>query len=170
MEFASDFSDEGAVFVALGANLPSDGISPEIMVRRAAEALIASHGGGRLSPLFRTTPVDCPPGSPDFVNAVVALPARPGSSPEALHRELLALETAAGRPTVDARAKNAPRPLDLDLLAYGTERRTDAALTIPHPRCHERRFVLEPWAALAPEFEIPGRGKVSELLQALPRG
>ena len=95
---------------------------------------------------------------------------RAGETPEALHRELLALETAAGRPTIDARAKNAPRPLDLDLLAYGTEQRSDPTLTIPHPRCHERRFVLEPWAALAPEFEIPGRGTVSELLQALPRG
>jgi 2-amino-4-hydroxy-6-hydroxymethyldihydropteridine diphosphokinase len=166
MEFAGE-STNACVFVALGANLPSGENTPESIVRQAAEALIARQGGGRLSPILRTAPVDCPPGSPDFVNAVVALPARAGETPEALHRELLALETAAGRPTVDARAKNAPRPLDLDLLAYGTEQRSDLTLTIPHPRCHERRFVLEPWAALAPEFEIPGRGTVGALLRAL---
>ena len=63
-----------------------------------------------------------------------------------------------------------PRTLDLDLLAYDGVRSDDPALTLPHPRAHERAFVLIPWAEVDPGFDVPGRGLVADLLAALPPG
>lgn len=79
-------------------------------------------------------------------------------------RELLALEHRQGR--VRSGAKGGPRRLDLDLLLYGSEQRTNAELELPHPRLHERAFVLVPLAELDPLLDIPGRGKVAELASA----
>jgi 2-amino-4-hydroxy-6-hydroxymethyldihydropteridine diphosphokinase len=120
----------------------------------------------RASSLWRTSPVDCPPGSGDFINAVVAFEPRAGLTPEALLGELKRLEREFGR--AEAPVRNAPRELDLDLLVFGSERRSGAAFELPHPRATQRRFVLAPAAEVAPDFCWPGQGlSVTELLRAL---
>ncbi len=118
------------------------------------------------SSLWRSTPVDCPPGSPDFINAVVALTPLPSLTPESLLAELQAIEREFGRrPKV---VLNEARPLDLDLIAWGREVRDTPVLTLPHPRAHLRRFVLQPLSELAPELVLPGQTQtVAELLAGL---
>ncbi|MFM8471448.1 MAG: 2-amino-4-hydroxy-6-hydroxymethyldihydropteridine diphosphokinase, partial [Limisphaerales bacterium] len=114
----------------------------------------------------RSTPVDCPPGSPDFINAVVALTPLPRLTPESLLAELQALEREFGRQP--KKVLNEARPLDLDLIAWGSEVRNTPTLTLPHPRAHLRRFVLEPLNELAPDFVLPGQTRtVAELLAGL---
>src|SRR5262249_16785337 len=92
------------------------------------------------SSLWQTTPVDCPPGSPPFVNAVVSFCPLPVETPESLLRKLQALEREFGRKP--KQVLNEPRPLDLDLIAFGYEARATDELILPHPRAHQRRFVL----------------------------
>ena len=89
-----------------------------------------------------------------------------GETPESLLEKLQALEVQFGRqPKV---VMNESRPLDLDLIAFGDEQRQGAQLTLPHPRFHERRFVLEPMAEIAPEAILPGQtAAVAELLARL---
>jgi len=119
------------------------------------------------SSLWETAPVDCPPGSPPFLNAVVALGPRPNETPESLFAKLQALEKNFGRKPKTV--LNEPRPLDLDLIAFGNETRSGKALTLPHPRANLRRFVLEPMSEIASDFLLPGQSKtVSQLLRALP--
>ena len=113
--------------------------------------------------------MDCPPGSPPFVNAAAALVPLPNETPESLLAKLQALEKEFGR-----RPKmllNEPRPLDLDLIAFGNEVRNTPELTLPHPRAHLRRFVLQPLSEIAPDFRLPGHAHtVRELLDALSPG
>lgn len=154
------------VVVALGSNL---GDSPAI-VREAMDRLARFSPEPLLrSSLWDTSPVDCPPGSPRFVNAVVAFRPWPGQTPDQLLPQLQELEIAFGR-----RQKvllNEARPLDLDLIAFGEERRATPTLTLPHPRAHLRRFVLQPLAQIAPDWTLPGQAaSVSELLGALCTG
>lgn len=118
-----------------------------------------------VSPLYETAPVDCPPGSADFINAVVVFQTE--GSPEDLLARMLAFEWERGRP--EHRARNAPRPLDMDLLYYGDIVRATPALILPHPRLASRRFVLQPLCDLRPDLILPGQGStVKELLAALP--
>jgi 2-amino-4-hydroxy-6-hydroxymethyldihydropteridine diphosphokinase len=120
------------------------------------------------SSLWQTSPVDCPTGSPPFVNAVVGLAPRPEETPESLLAKLQALEKEFGRKPKTV--LNEPRPLDLDLIAFGSETRATKALTLPHPRAHERRFVLQPLSEVAPDLILPGQTKtVAQLLAELPR-
>jgi 2-amino-4-hydroxy-6-hydroxymethyldihydropteridine diphosphokinase len=120
----------------------------------------------RRSSLWRTTPVDCPLGSPSFVNAVVGLLSQADETPETLLQKLQALEKDFGRPA--QKVMNEPRPLDLDLIAFGRETRATPTLMLPHPRAHRRRFVLEPLAEIAPDLVLPGQiQNVSEQLKAL---
>jgi 2-amino-4-hydroxy-6-hydroxymethyldihydropteridine diphosphokinase len=157
--------DEGAptAFIALGSNL---GDSPAT-VRRALRRLEALSAAPLLrSSLWRSSPVDCPSGSPPFVNAVAGLTPQPGETPETLLAKLQALEKEFGRQPRQVR--NEPRPLDLDLLAFGGETRATPALTLPHPRAHQRRFVLAPLAELAPDLVLPGQSQsMAALLAAL---
>jgi len=119
------------------------------------------------SSLWRSSPVDCPPGSPDFLNAVVGLLPRREETPETLLLKLQGLEKEFGRQS--KKVLNEPRPMDLDLIAFGQEVRATAELTLPHPRAHERRFVLQPLSEIAPELILPGQSKtVAELLAAFP--
>ena len=104
-----------------------------------------------------------PVAQPDFVNAAVGVVTQLG--PLALLRELRAVEIAFGRPA--ERERWGPRIIDLDLLAYAHERRTDAELTLPHPGIVERNFVLYPLAEIAPELDLPGLGRVAELRERL---
>jgi 2-amino-4-hydroxy-6-hydroxymethyldihydropteridine diphosphokinase len=102
-----------------------------------------------------------------FVNAVVGLWPRAGETPESLLAKLQALEREFGRRP--KKVLNEPRPLDLDLIAFGSEARATRELTLPHPRAHERRFVLQPLSEIAPDLVLPGQSKsVAELLCRLP--
>ena len=151
-------------FIALGSNLEI----PAENVRRAMSRLAAFSAEPPLtSSLWQTTPVDCPPGSPPFVNAVVSLEPLAGETAVSLMAKLQGLEREFGR--APKKVMNEPRPLDLDLIAFGDERRCGPELTLPHPRAHERRFVLAPLAELAPNLVLPGQSKsVSQLLAGLP--
>lgn len=151
------------VIVALGANLGD----PVQQLRDAVTALAAlADGPVRGSSFWESTPVDCPPGSPRFVNGVAAFQPRPGETPASLLAKLQALEVEAGR-----RPKlvlNEARPLDLDLIAWGDVRMTTETLILPHPRAHLREFVLRPLAELLPALVLPGQGlTVDQLLKAL---
>jgi 2-amino-4-hydroxy-6-hydroxymethyldihydropteridine diphosphokinase len=151
-------------YVALGSNL-GDALGGVLQAVGRLQEL--SDHPLRKSSLWRTTPVDCPPGSADFVNAVVALVPRAGETPESLLKKLQALEKEFGR--APKKVLNEPRPLDLDLIAFGNEIRAVPELILPHPRAHERRFVLEPLAEIAPDFVLPGQHEtVAALLEKLP--
>ena len=143
-------------FIALGANLgdPVATVNAAIFALRSlphTEFIAASS-------LYRTAPVGLKH-QPDFINAVVEL-AAVSSAPELLE-SLFALEERFGR---RRSVRNAPRTLDLDLLLYGDQCSDDPQLTLPHPRLHQRAFVLAPLAEIAPRLMIPGRGRVGELL------
>jgi 2-amino-4-hydroxy-6-hydroxymethyldihydropteridine diphosphokinase len=123
----------------------------------------------RRSSLWRTSPVDCPAESGDFINAVVAFEPRAGLTPESLLAALKQLEREFDRATTPIR--NAPRELDLDLLMYGDERRVTNHFTLPHPRATERRFVMAPAAEIAADLRWPGTGAtVAELLARIDDG
>lgn len=145
-------------YIALGANL-----GPAIETVRAALEALAGLPHSHLlaaSSLYRTAPVGLLD-QPDFINAVAAIDtALPA---EALLDALLAIEADFGR---QRSVLNAPRTLDLDLLLYGTLCCHSARLTLPHPRMHERAFVLVPLAEIAPDLCVPYRGPVRELLMA----
>ena len=119
------------------------------------------------SSLWETMPVDCSPGSPKFLNAVVALVSQKNETPESLLKKLQDLEKVFGR--TPKKILNEARPLDLDLIAFGSETRNSPDLILPHPRAHQRRFVLQPLSEIAPDLILPGQRKtVSELLAGLP--
>ena len=110
--------------------------------------------------------MDCPPDSPQFLNAVVGLVPRKDETPESLLAKLQALEKAFGRGT--KKMLNEPRPLDLDLIAFGQETRQTPAFVLPHPRVLQRKFVLQPLSEIAPQLVLPGQTRtVAELLSAL---
>jgi 2-amino-4-hydroxy-6-hydroxymethyldihydropteridine diphosphokinase len=144
-------------YVGLGANLGDR----EGSLRAAVDALAAEDGVDvvAVSTLRETEPVGVGE-QPRFLNGVVALETTL-SARELLGR-LLALEERFGR--VRAPGEHGPRTLDLDLLLYGDEMIDEPGLTVPHPRLHERRFVLEPLAELVPGLVVPGCGDVESLL------
>jgi 2-amino-4-hydroxy-6-hydroxymethyldihydropteridine diphosphokinase len=151
-------------FIALGSNL---GDSRQIILDALAQLQNFSEFPILKSSLWQTSPVDCPPGSPKFVNAVVGLVPPENESPPGLLRKLRKLEKEFGRRP--KKILNEPRPLDLDLIAFGTETCNSPELILPHPRAHLRRFVLQPLSEIAPDFVLPGQGKtVAELLAGLP--
>jgi 2-amino-4-hydroxy-6-hydroxymethyldihydropteridine diphosphokinase len=153
-----------AAFVALGGNLGE-------VDTTFAEALWAIDGlpmtSIRRQSAFYRTPPWGREDQPDFLNATVELQTR--LAPEILLQRLLQIEMNFGRDR--AREERwGPRALDLDLLLYGDLAIDQQGLQLPHPRLHERAFVLVPLAEIAPELEIPGRGKVAELLAAVDAG
>ncbi|HEV8543612.1 MAG TPA: 2-amino-4-hydroxy-6-hydroxymethyldihydropteridine diphosphokinase [Verrucomicrobiae bacterium] len=150
-------------FVALGSNL---GSSIE-NIRRAMTALSEFSTQIVLkSSLWRTTPVDCPSGSGDFINAVAAISPAFVETPESLLFKLQRLEKHFGR--APKLVINEARPLDIDLLTFRDEVRQTPELTIPHPRAHLRRFVLAPLAEIAPDLILTGQKEsVRDLLTSL---
>ncbi len=149
--------------VALGSNL---GNSHEIIQAAFTHAKVITDHPILRSSIWETMPVDCPPGSPNFLNAVVAFVPQKGETPESLLKKMHDLEKILGRQP--KKVLNEPRPLDLDLIAFGNEMRNTPELILPHPRAHLRRFVLQPLAEIAPELILPGQTKtVAELLAAL---
>lgn len=145
-----------AAVIGLGANIGD----PQAQLQMALEAL------GRLphtrllsaSSFYRTAPVG-KTDQPDFVNAVALVAT--GLGARELLAALLAIEERQGRLRLEV---NGPRTLDLDLLLYGTERIGEPGLSVPHPRMHERRFVLEPLLEILPDCVIPDRGPARALL------
>jgi 2-amino-4-hydroxy-6-hydroxymethyldihydropteridine diphosphokinase len=145
-------------YVALGSNLGD----PLATVQAAFEALRTLPDSVLVaaSPLYRSAPVGLR-NQPDFINGVAALDTQ--LTAEVLLEELFAIEARFGR---KRDFHHAPRTLDLDLLLFGCETRASPRLDLPHPRMHERAFVLLPLLDLAPGIAIPGRGPASELMQA----
>jgi 2-amino-4-hydroxy-6-hydroxymethyldihydropteridine diphosphokinase len=149
-------------FLALGSNLGD-------RLRHLQNALRGLSDAGvevrRVSPVYRTAAHTLDPGEtqPDYFNAVVEVGVR--RSPRELLRLAKTLEQRAGR-DLDARTW-APRPLDIDLLTVADETVQSSTLTLPHPRIAERRFVLRPWADLAPNLVVPSPfdATVSDLLR-----
>ena len=139
-----------AAIVAIGSNLGNsvDIVSSAIERLRGLsdEPLLASS-------LYQTEPVDCPPGSPPFTNAVVALEPRHGETADSLLTRLQSLEQEFGRQRSGSR--NEARTLDLDLIAFGSEVRSGPALTLPHLRAHQRAFVLAPLSEIAANYVLP---------------
>src|SRR5690349_22171819 len=115
-----------------------------------------------ISSIYETTPVDSPVDAGPYLNAVVLI-----DTTLTVHQLLdraLAIEDAFGR---DRSVKNAPRTLDVDLIVVGQRVADDDRLTLPHPRAHDRAFVLVPWVEIDPEGEIPGHGFVADLLSGV---
>jgi len=151
------------VIVALGSNL---GDSRQTISDAMARLQNFSDEPILKSSLWRTSPVYCPPDSPEFVNAVVGLKTRAEETPESLLGKLRELEKEFGR--TPKKIPNEPRPLDLDLIVFGNEIRNLPELILPHPRAHLRKFVLQPLSEIAPDLVLPNQAKtVSQLLAEL---
>jgi 2-amino-4-hydroxy-6-hydroxymethyldihydropteridine diphosphokinase len=152
------------VFIALGSNLGDSRQNIRLAMDRLQEY---SAGPILKSSLWQSSPADCPPGSPPFINAVTGLVPRPDEVPESLLATLQSLERQFGRgPKI---VLNEPRRLDLDLILFGPAIRRTPQLVLPHPRAHERRFVLQPLSEIAPDLILPGQIKtVAQLLADLP--
>lgn len=151
------------VLVSLGSNL---GNSRQVIASACERLAASSRKPLRRSSCWLSTPVDCPPGSPKFINAAAALWLGPEHSPESFLLHLQQLEREFGRQP--KKILNEPRPLDLDLIAYGSQTRDTESLKLPHPRAHLRRFVLQPLSELAPSLVLPGQAcSIAELLAGL---
>jgi 2-amino-4-hydroxy-6-hydroxymethyldihydropteridine diphosphokinase len=150
-----------AVVLALGSNL---GERQDIL-QGAVDAIVGLPGVRvtAVSPVYETVPVGGP-AQPDYLNAIVlADVARPAR--ELLDR-LHEIEAAFDRVRV---VRWGPRTLDIDVVDFGGARSDDPELTLPHPRAHERAFVLGPWRDVDPGAALPGRGPVAELLAKADR-
>jgi 2-amino-4-hydroxy-6-hydroxymethyldihydropteridine diphosphokinase len=146
------------VVLALGSNV-GDRLAN---LQRGVDVVCAGPGLDDVatSPVYETAPVGGP-AQPDYLNAVLA--AVTSLSPRAVLDRARAAETALHR----VRGQRwGPRTLDVDVIVYGNEVSGDPELTLPHPRAYERAFVLAPWHDVDPDAEIPGRGRVADLLAA----
>lgn len=141
-------------YIGIGSNLGADGVNPQ---KTLAQAVLALKSLSALpvvvSSVWESQPIDCPPDSPVFFNAVAVLAPRI-DAPVALLRELQRIELEFGRQRTGQR--NAPRTLDLDLLSYGETLWNDEILTLPHPRLHQRAFVVFPLLEVSSEYCVPG--------------
>lgn len=160
--------DESPILVGLGANLPSHAGPPRDTLTAAMQHLArAGLGIKACSSFWKTRPV---PDSdqPWYVNATALIDEATAPPPARLLAILHEVEAAFGRTRSTV---NAARSLDLDLLAYGSCLSEDPALTLPHPRLHERAFVLVPLAEIVPEWVHPANGlSVKTMIARLPAG
>ncbi len=151
------------VLIGLGSNR---GDSVQIVTEAMSRLAMFAEEGFRCSHLWRTSPVDCPAGSADFINAAVTFRARSSLTPELLLTSLKKLEREYGR--IGQSVRNAPRELDLDLLLFAEQTRDMSDFILPHPRAVDRLFVLAPAAEVLPDAIWPGTGRsVAELLNHL---
>jgi 2-amino-4-hydroxy-6-hydroxymethyldihydropteridine diphosphokinase len=150
--------NETRVFVALGSNLPHDGLSGPALLTRAVTAL--TNAGLRLracSGVWSSAAWPRGSGQPDYVNAVAELDPE-GLTPQPLYRTLCEIERRFGR---ERRERWAARTLDLDILAMGELAGEIGGITLPHPRLHERAFVLAPLTEIAPDWRHPILGRTA---------
>ena len=145
--------------LSLGSNL---GNSAEIL-SSAAEALNEVSEVIALSSFYHTRPVGGPP-QPDFINAIIII--ETNLEPEELLLVAQAIEGAHGRERNENTVKWGPRFLDIDLIKCDEMLINSPDLTIPHPRVHEREFVLRPWNEIDPAATLPGFGAISPLLES----
>lgn len=152
-------SPSHTAYIALGSNLQN----PVLQIKQAFVAIsqISASSLVKTSSLYQSAPVGYD-NQPDFINAVAEI--RTDLSPLALMDALLAIENQAGR---ERSFPNAPRVLDCDLLCYDHIEMQSNKLTLPHPRMHQRSFVLLPLAEIAPDLSIPHHGNVVKLAQKL---
>ncbi len=143
-------------YVGLGSNL--DGPERQLDAALAGLAGLEACLFIAASRRYRSRPVGVAE-QPDFLNAAAVLLTRLGALE--FHAALRALETRLGK--VPPAVRFGPRRIDLDLLVFGAERLATEPLTVPHPRLHERAFVLYPLSELAPALWVPGRGRVAAL-------
>jgi 2-amino-4-hydroxy-6-hydroxymethyldihydropteridine diphosphokinase len=143
--------------LGLGSNLGDRAAT----LQAAVDALAAQSRIIAVSAIFETAPIGGPP-QPDFYNAVVIVETALSAVEllELAHR----IEAAAGRVRLEHWG---PRTLDVDVLAYDATRSDDPELTLPHPRAHERAFVLLPWLDADADAHIEGIGRVADLLTAV---
>jgi len=152
------------VAIALGSNL-DDRLQNLRAARTRLFALHEDRGAFLCSRIFETEPVDCPPGSPAFLNAAIELACT--IPPLDLLAELQRIEHLLGRPR--DHGFHTPRTVDLDILYYDNLAFQLPELTLPHPRIAERAFVLAPLADVAPQKILPGfRESIAALLEKLP--
>jgi 2-amino-4-hydroxy-6-hydroxymethyldihydropteridine diphosphokinase len=116
-----------------------------------------------VSPVYETAPVGGPP-QPDYLNAVLLI--QTGLPPRDLLAAIYGIEADFGRVRAE---RFGPRTLDVDIIDYAGQVSDDPALTLPHPRAHERAFVLAPWHDLDPDAALPGHGPIAGLLAGLDR-
>jgi 2-amino-4-hydroxy-6-hydroxymethyldihydropteridine diphosphokinase len=138
-------------YIGLGSNLGDRAGNLLSAIQRLTETGMTV---SRLSRIYETEPVETFP-QPAFLNMVVELDAASLPDPLELMARLLEIEQALGRIRDVAQRNNPPRTIDLDLLLYGEESRNTESLILPHPRFHQRRFVLVPLAELAPDLLHP---------------
>jgi len=143
-------------YVGLGANLGDARGALAAALKALAELPLTRVVA--VSSIYRTAPIDS--SGPDYLNAVAALDT--ALAPEALLRSLLEIELQHGR---ERPYRNAPRTLDLDLLLHGDHVMRTPELTLPHPRLHQRAFVLHPLLEIAPAIAAPGLGPLAPCLQ-----
>lgn len=150
---------EVAVVFSLGANLGD----PSATLREALRDLNDQPGitVQAVSPWYRTAPVG-QVDQPDFINLVAV--GTTTLEPDQLWHAISAVELAHGRQRV---LQGGPRTLDIDVVSLGDQISTTPHLTLPHPRAHQRGFVLVPWLAIDPEAVLPGHGRVGELVKDL---
>ena len=146
------------VVIALGANLGQ----PRAQVARAIEEIRKLLNVITVSSLYETAPFGVPDSQPNYINAVII--GETDQKPMDLMKALLEVENSLGR---TRSFQNAARLIDIDIIDLGGLFMESESLTLPHPRAHERRFVLEPWLEIDPSAHFPGRGPISELLAAL---
>jgi 2-amino-4-hydroxy-6-hydroxymethyldihydropteridine diphosphokinase len=151
-------AEASEAFIGLGANLGDR--AGEIEEACAEIAALPSTELLARSSLYASAPLDAPGG--EYLNAVARV--RTALAPLDLLHALQAIEARHGRLRP---FPGAPRTLDLDLLLYGEVALASAALTLPHPRLHERAFVLAPLAEIAPQIVVAGQGRVADLLPAV---
>ncbi|MBM6929381.1 2-amino-4-hydroxy-6-hydroxymethyldihydropteridine diphosphokinase [Parasutterella secunda] len=151
---------ESIAFIALGANLgeAKKALSDAIQRIDSQEGICVLNR----SSFYKTEPIDS--SGPDYVNAVIKVQTK--LSPEELLQTLLTIEKEFGRER-PVGIHNAPRTMDLDLLLYGNQTSHTDFLTLPHPRMHERAFVLVPLCEIDAEVHIPGKGLAKEFLSAV---
>jgi 2-amino-4-hydroxy-6-hydroxymethyldihydropteridine diphosphokinase len=153
------------VGIALGSNLGNR--DAELDAGIAFLRCLAADHKVRIGPRIETLPLNCPPGSPLFLNTVAEITIESMEFPPLnLFGALEDFEIERGREPI--RERNAPRPIDLDIIYYGKYEYDQMGLVIPHAHAHHRRFVLEPLAKLRPDLILPGQTKtVKQLLAEL---
>jgi 2-amino-4-hydroxy-6-hydroxymethyldihydropteridine diphosphokinase len=146
------------VVIALGANLGN----PRNQISLAIDAIRDIVNVEKVSSLYETAPFKVSDEQPNYINAVLLGDTE--LQPKELIKELLSIESKLGR---QRSIPKAARTIDIDIIDYEGFFMESEELTLPHPRAHERKFVLEPWAEIDPDAELLGYGPIKELLAAL---